>query len=116
MKTTEWFSDKAPDGVSTDKLRADIGVLAADMEALLKATASQTSQQIVQVRTEAEATLHAARARIAELQRAALAKTRKAGHVTDAYVHANPWPMMAVCAATGLAFGALLARKADSHL
>lgn len=116
MKTTEWFSDKATDGISTDKLRADIGVLGADMEALLKATASQTSQQIVQVRTDAEATLHAARVRIAELQRAALARTRKAGHVTDAYVHANPWPMMAVCGAAGMALGALLARRADSHL
>ena|SRR6266496_4024698 len=102
------------DRVTVDKLMADLSVLANDMEQLLKATASQTGQQVAQVRAKAEESLKAAKVRIADLQVVALAKTRAAGRATDDYVRANPWQVMAICAVAGLVLGILLARDGDS--
>jgi ElaB/YqjD/DUF883 family membrane-anchored ribosome-binding protein len=96
--------------VTVDKLLTDFSVLATDMEQLLKATADDTGQHVAQARGKAEESLKAAQARIADLQDRALARARAAGRETESYVHANPWPVMAVCAATGLALGVLLTR------
>jgi ElaB/YqjD/DUF883 family membrane-anchored ribosome-binding protein len=98
-------SSSGVDSFAIEKLRYDLQVLAGDMEQLLKATANQTGQQIAQVRAKAEESLSAARVRMAEVQESAMAKTRAAGRATDEYVHANPWQMLAVAAAVGLAFG-----------
>jgi ElaB/YqjD/DUF883 family membrane-anchored ribosome-binding protein len=96
--------------ITTDKLMADFRVLATDMEQLLSATAGQTGQHVAQARARAEQSLNAAKARVAELQGVALAKTRAAGRATDEYVHANPWQIIAVCAVAGVVLGALLSR------
>ena len=108
------MTDAEGDRVTTDKVMADFRVLAADLEQLLKATASQTGQHVAQVRAKAEESLKAARARVAALQDVALAKTRAAGRVADDYVRANPWQVMAICAVAGLVLGLLLARDRDS--
>jgi ElaB/YqjD/DUF883 family membrane-anchored ribosome-binding protein len=114
MNAREPVADAGGDRVTTDKLRADLRMLAADTEQLLKATANQTGQQVAQVRARAEESLRAARARVADLQHVALAKTRAAGRAGDAYVRANPWQVMAVCAVAGIALGFLLAAGGDS--
>jgi ElaB/YqjD/DUF883 family membrane-anchored ribosome-binding protein len=80
--------------VTTEKLRADLGVLVADMEQFLEATANQTGEHIAQVRSNPVESLHSAKARLASLQDAALDKARAAGRETDRYVHANPWPVI----------------------
>lgn len=100
--------------VSTDKLRADLGVLAADMEKLLEATATQTGHRMTRIRVRAEESLRAAKVRAAELQDSALARGRAVGRATDDYVHARPWEFMAVSAATGLLLGFWLTRSGDS--
>jgi ElaB/YqjD/DUF883 family membrane-anchored ribosome-binding protein len=114
MKAREWVTDAEGDRVTTDKLMADLRVLAADTEQLLKATASQTGQRVAQVRAKAQESLTAAKARVAELQDVALAKTRAAGRATDDYVRANPWPVIAIGAVAGLVLGVLLARGGAS--
>jgi ElaB/YqjD/DUF883 family membrane-anchored ribosome-binding protein len=100
--------------VTTDKLMADFRVLAADMEQLLTETAGQSGQHVARARARAEQSLHAARARLVELQDIALAKTRAAGRATDEYVHANPWQVIAACAVAGVLIGALLTRGATA--
>jgi ElaB/YqjD/DUF883 family membrane-anchored ribosome-binding protein len=101
-------------GVTTDKLMADVRVLGTDMEQLLRATASQTGQHVAEVRARAEDSLNAARARLVDLQAAVLARTRAAGRATDDYVRANPWQVIAISAAAGLAVGLLLTRNGAS--
>jgi len=113
MQESERMKDAEGDRITVDKLIADLGVLATDMEQVLKATASQTGQHVAQVRARAEESLKVARARVAELQGAALAKTRAAGRATDDYVRANPWQLMAICAVAGLVLGILLTRDGD---
>ena len=114
MDSSERVNDAEGDRVTVDKLMTDLSVLASDMEQVLKATAAQTGQHVAQVRAKAEESLKAARARVAELQRSALAKSRAAGRATDGYVRANPWQVMAICAVAGLVLGILIARDGDS--
>ncbi len=108
--------DVEGDRVTADKLKADLGVLADDMEELLKATASQTGQHVARVRAKAAESLKAAKARVTDLQGVALAKTRAAGQATDDYVRANPWQAMAIGAIAGLVVGLLLARAGESNV
>ena len=102
------------DRVTTDRLMADFRMLAADMEHLLKAAGDQTGQQAAQVRVKAEDSLRAAKARVAELQDMAAAKTRAAVRATDEYVRANPWQVLALCTFAGFLVGAMLSRSRDS--
>lgn len=114
MNAREWATDPQVERVTTDKLTADLRVLAADMEQLLRATAGETGQHVTQVRAKAEESLKAIKARAADLQHAALAKTRAVGRATDDYVHANPWQVLAIGAAVGLALGFVFSRGAGS--
>ena len=110
MKVYEPLVDAPGSRVDAGKIMADLRMLAEDTEALLNATANQTGRHVAAVRAKADESLLAAKARISDLQKVALAKTRAAGRATDGYVHANPWQVMAVSAAAGLVIGAMLAR------
>ena len=114
MNTSKWVTGAESDRITTDKLIADLRMLAADMEALLKATASQTGQQVALVRARAAESLKLATARVADLQDVALARARAAGRATDDYVHANPWQVMSVCVVAGLVLGFVLTRGGAS--
>lgn len=109
MDANERVGNTGGERVTTEDLRADLKVLAADMERLLEATANRTGCQVVQARNMAQDTLRAGRARVASMQSAAIAGMRSAGQETNDYVHANPWPVIAACAVAGVAIGALLA-------
>jgi len=115
MNTNELAAVAPGDPVTTDKLMADLRILASDMEQLLKVTASQTGDRVALVRAKAEASLQAAKIRVADLQQVAMEKTRVAGRATDAYVRANPWQVLAIGAFAGLVFGLLLGRSADGE-
>jgi len=115
MNAREWVTGTTGDRVTSNKVMADLRVLAADMEQLLKATAGQTGQQVAQVRAKAEESLAAVKARVGDMQHMALAKTRVVGRAADEYVHANPWQVMAIGAIVGLVLGFALTRGGDSH-
>ena len=110
MNTAAEVVNTEVDRVTSDKLMADLRVVAADMEQLLMATASQTGQYVAQARAKATESLQTCKARIADLQKAALANAEAAGQATDDYVRANPWHAMVIGAVAGLVLGALLAR------
>ncbi len=111
MDTEARWVDAGDKPVGTDKLVDDLRGLARDMERLLEATAGDTSERVVDVRSKAGESLHAARVRLAHLQDATVARARAAGREADRYVHANPWQLMAACAATGIVLGILLTRN-----
>ena len=110
----ERVTDADGQGVTTNKLMADLRMLSDDTEELLKATASQTGEHLAQARAKVEESLKAAKARVADLQDSARARTRAAGQVTDDYVRANPWQVMVLCALGGFVLGTLLARRGTS--
>ena len=106
MNTTE--STIAAD---RDKLMADLKVVVADAEELLRATASQTGDRIVAARAKAEESLKAAKARLADAQIAAMERVRATAKATDEYVHDNPWKVIGGVAVVGLLLGALISRR-----
>ena len=110
MNARECATSADGEQITTDKLRADLRILAADMEELLKATASQTGQHIAQVRARAEESLQSARTRVADMQSLALERGRAGGRAADAYAHANPWQLAAIGAFAGLVLGLVLAQ------
>jgi ElaB/YqjD/DUF883 family membrane-anchored ribosome-binding protein len=114
MTTGEGPAEVGPDRVTTDKVMADVALLAADMEQLLEATADQTGERLAQVRGKAEQSLRAAKARLSELPAAALERSRAAGHAADDYVRANPWPFVALGAVAGLVLGSVASRRGRS--
>ena len=95
-----------------DRILADLRMLATDTEALIRATAGQTGEQLGTARARADASLAAAKARVESIGRVAADRTRAAGRATDDYVHANPWQVIAVGAAAGFLIGALFTRGA----
>jgi ElaB/YqjD/DUF883 family membrane-anchored ribosome-binding protein len=110
MKAFEPRAQANVDRADTDKIVADLRMLAADTEELIRATAGQTGVQLAAARNRADASLAAARARVADLGEAAARRTWAAGRAADGYVHANPWQVIAVGAAAGFVVGALMAR------
>jgi ElaB/YqjD/DUF883 family membrane-anchored ribosome-binding protein len=110
MKTYETPVEPNVAHADSDKILADLRMLATDTEELLRATAGRTGQQLGAARARADASLAAAKARVGNLGRVAVDRTRAAGRATDGYVHANPWQVIAIGAAAGFVIGALLAR------
>lgn len=94
-----------------EKLAADLRVVIADAEDLLKATAAQQGEKINAVRTRVEASLDAARSWVVEIEQAAEEKAKEAAKATDVYVHENPWQAIAIAAGIGFVFGALARRR-----
>lgn len=109
-RTTASTMEKSVEQLS-DELAADFKEVVADTEALLKATANQGGEKLVEIRARAKESLRAVKARMEETQAELLAKTRAAAKATDEYVYENPWKVIGVAAAVGLVIGFLTARR-----
>ena len=99
------------DHAGRDKLVADLKVVVADAEELLKASANQTGERITAARAKAEESLKVAKVRLADAQASAMASTKAAAKATDDYVHENPWRAVGVAGVAGLLLGALISRR-----
>jgi ElaB/YqjD/DUF883 family membrane-anchored ribosome-binding protein len=97
--------------VNTQKLVADLKVVIADAEDLLRATAGQAGEKLAAARERAQASLSVARAKLGEAERMVLERSRQAAHATDEYVHDNPWTAVGIAAGVGLVIGLLIGRR-----
>jgi ElaB/YqjD/DUF883 family membrane-anchored ribosome-binding protein len=97
--------------MSKEKLVADVKVLVADTEDLLRATASQAGEKAAVARERIQATLSATKAKVIDAERALLEKTKQAARATDDYVHDNPWQAVGVAAGVGFLLGLLIGRR-----
>jgi ElaB/YqjD/DUF883 family membrane-anchored ribosome-binding protein len=97
--------------VSKEQLIEDFKVAVVDAEALLKATANQGGEKLVEVRAKAEESLKVAKARMADAQAELLVRTKAAAKATDVYVHENPWQAIGVAAGVGVVIGLLIGRR-----
>lgn len=97
--------------VSTDKLMQDLKAVVGDTEDLLKATASQSGEQIARIRARAEDSLQTARARMKSITQAAEAQALEAAREVDKQVRDNPWTAVGVAAGIALVLGIVLGRK-----
>lgn len=99
------------DQVTTDKLAADLKVVLADAEELLRATASAAGEKASAARARMEDSVRAARVKLAKAQDAMADQATAAAQATDDYVHAHPWKAVGFAAAIGVIFGMLIARR-----
>jgi ElaB/YqjD/DUF883 family membrane-anchored ribosome-binding protein len=97
--------------VNKDKLIADMKVVVADAEELLRATASQAGDKVVELRGRIQDHLATARASLEDAQAAVVDKAKVVGRATDDYVHDNPWRAVGVAAGIGLVIGLLIGRR-----
>ncbi len=97
--------------VNTEKLVADLKVLVADSEELLRASAGQAGEKIAAARERIQASLATARVKLAEAERVVLEQTKKAAKATDEYVHENPWKSVGIAAGVGFVLGLLIGRR-----
>ena len=97
--------------VSKEKLVADLKIVVADAEELLRATAAQAGEKVSAARERIQASLAAAKVKLTEAERALLEKSKLAAKATDEYVRENPWQAVGVAAAAGLVLGILISRR-----
>jgi len=97
--------------VNKDKLVADLKVVVADAEELLRATASAAGEKAAVARERIQASLATAKVKLGEAERALLEKTKEAAKATDDYVRDNPWQAVGIAAVAGLVLGILISRR-----
>ena len=96
---------------SKEKLVADLKVVVADAEELLRATASQAGEKVVAARERIQASLATAKVKLSDAERALLEKSKLAAKATDEYVRENPWQAVGAAALAGLVLGVLISRR-----
>ena len=101
----------AVNDASKQKLVADLKVVVADAEELLRATASQAGEKVSAARERIQASLATAKVKLADAERAVVDKTKDAAKATDEFVRDNPWPAVGIAAAAGLVLGILISRR-----
>jgi ElaB/YqjD/DUF883 family membrane-anchored ribosome-binding protein len=104
-------AQSAANDVTKEKLVADLKVVVADAEELLRATASQAGEKVSAARERIQASLAAAKVKLSDAERALLEKTKEAAKATDEYVHDHPWQAVGIAAGAGLLLGILISRR-----
>lgn len=94
-----------------DKLMADLRVVVADAEELLKLTAGDLNESTLGLRERLQQRLADAKHSLLTLQASATEKAKAAGHAADDYVHDHPWRAIAAGAGVGLVVGLLIGRR-----
>ena len=97
--------------VTTEKLAADLKVVIADAEELLKATASQAGEKVAQARVKIQDSLDQAKVKLGRLGEVGVDKAKAAARVTDDFVHDSPWTAVGIGAGVGLILGLLIGRR-----
>jgi ElaB/YqjD/DUF883 family membrane-anchored ribosome-binding protein len=97
--------------VNKDKLIADLKVVVADAEEILKATAGQAGEKMADLRVKLQDHLINARQSLAEAQAAVVERTKEVARATDDYVHDNPWRSIGIAAGIGFIVGLLIGRR-----
>lgn len=96
---------------NNEKLVQDIKSVVADAEAILRATAGQTGEEVAELRATMTAKLANAKARLVAVEEAVVEKARQAALATDEYVHDNPWQSVIIAGGVGFLIGYLVSRR-----
>lgn len=94
-----------------DKLISDLRTVISDAEEVLRVTADSAGEGATELRERMTRRLRQASDRIGELQSAAVAHARAAGHAADDYVHDHPWRVIGAACGIGLIVGLLISRR-----
>ncbi len=98
-------------GASREKLLSDVKAVIRDAEDLLKATAGQTGEQVMEFRKKAESRLSDLRERLGDIDENIIERTRVAAQKTDALVRENPWGAAGLGLGIGILLGLIIGRR-----
>jgi ElaB/YqjD/DUF883 family membrane-anchored ribosome-binding protein len=94
-----------------EQLAVDLKAMIADAEELLNATAGATGDRIGAARARAQATLSAARQKLAGIDDAVIDQAKEAARTADEYVKEHPWGAVGIAAVAGLLLGVMLSKR-----
>ena len=97
--------------VTKDKLAADLRIVIADAEELLRETASQAGEKAAAARVKIRESLQVAKLKLAQLSEVGIDQAKAAARATDDYVHDHPWRAVGIAAMGGLILGILISRR-----
>lgn len=111
MSIKNLTTESSSSDITKEQLIDDFKVVAADVEALLKATANQGGETLANLRSKAEQSLATAKSKMISAQEHLVEKGKVAAKATDEYVHENPWKSIGFSAAVGVVIGLLIGRR-----
>jgi len=94
-----------------EKLMADLRIVVADAEQLLKMTADEVGEGAAGLRERLQDRLAHSKDTLLALQAAATEKAKAVGVAADDYVHDHPWKSVAIGAGIGVIVGLLIGRR-----
>ncbi len=94
-----------------EKMIADLRLVVADAEELLKMTADEVGESALGLRERLQDRLSQAKHRLLTLQSTVTDGAKAAGHAADDYVHDHPWQSVAIGAGVGVLIGLLIGRR-----
>ncbi len=97
--------------MQTERLVTDVKLLVNDTEELVKATATQAGEKIVEMRKRAQDAANNIKPQLIKIEAAVVDKAKTTATATDAYIHENPWTAIGVSAGIGLVIGLLVGRR-----
>lgn len=97
--------------VNRDKLVADLKVVVADAEELVKLTAGTAGEKLADVRSRLSSGLADIKLKLGDLEAVVREKTKEVARVTDDYVHENPWRSIGAAAGAAFLLGLLVGRR-----
>ncbi len=96
---------------SKEKLIADMKVVVADAEEILRATAGIAGEKMADLRERIGERLRDARVRIDDAEAVLVDKTKAAARATDDFVNENPWQAVGIAAGIGVLLGIIIGRR-----
>lgn len=106
---------QATQAVTREKLLQDFDAVVAETEQLVKDAAAASGDKANALRGDIEMKLRGAREKLAELEHAAVEKTKAAARSTDAYVHEKPWQAIGITAGVGVLAGITIGLLLNRH-
>ncbi len=100
--------------VNADRLMRDLSAVVADVDELVKSTAGNANEAIVEARKRIEISLGAAKENLENARLCALEEARNAAHSMDAHLRENVWKAIGIAASIGLLLGAATGLKSGS--
>lgn len=97
--------------VNKEKLVADMKIVVADAEEILRQTANVAGEKAGELRERIQERLRDAKIRIADAEAVLVDRTKAAARATDDFVQENPWKAVGIAAGVGLLLGVIIGRR-----
>jgi ElaB/YqjD/DUF883 family membrane-anchored ribosome-binding protein len=93
------------------KLVADMKVVVADAEEILRATAGVAGEKMADLRERIADRLRDAKEKLADAEDILVDRTKAAARAADDFVNENPWQAVGIAAGIGVLLGIIIGRR-----